>query len=114
MNDGFSHLHALTAAFAASGAQIACICSSDEVYFSQAEAAIIPNETLVEGTARDLKRVGGSLVYMAGRPIMREDALRSAGIREFISTGCDLPAIMASIYSALDVPSSDVDQGSTS
>ena len=107
MNDGFPSLHALTAAFAASGAQIACICSSDEVYFGPAEAAVTPNETTVEEAARGIKRAGGSLVYMAGRPIMREDALRSAGIQEFIYVGCDLPAIMASIYSALNVRSSE-------
>jgi len=114
MNNGFPSLHALTAAHAISGAQIACICSSDEVYFGPAEAAVTPNETAVEEAARGLKRAGGLLVYMAGRPIMREDAIRSAGIREFIAIGCDLPAILASIYSALDVRSSDVDQGATS
>ena len=72
---------------AASGAHVACICSSDEVYFGPAEAAIIPNETIVEEIARDLKRVGGSLVYMAGRPILREDALRLAGVHDFIYSG---------------------------
>jgi methylmalonyl-CoA mutase len=109
MNDGFPALHALTAAFAASGAQIACICSSDEVYFGPAETAITPNETAVEEAARGIDRAGGSLVYMAGRPIMREDALRSAGIREFIYAGCDLPAIMSSIYSVLEMRSSELE-----
>jgi methylmalonyl-CoA mutase len=102
MNDGFPSLHALTAAFAASGAQIACICSSDEVYFSSADVAVTPNETVVEETARVLKRAGGSLVYMVGRPIMREDALRSAGIYDFIYSGCDLPAFVSNTYAVLD------------
>jgi methylmalonyl-CoA mutase len=114
INDGFASLHALTTAFATSGAQIACICSSDEVYFDPAEAAITPNETAVEEAARGIGRAGRSLVYMAGRPIMREDALRSAGIREFIYVGCDLPAIIASIYSVLGARSSGVEEGSTS
>jgi methylmalonyl-CoA mutase len=114
MNDGFPSLDALTAVFATSGAQIACICSSDEVYFGPAETAVMPNETTVEEAARGIKRVGDSPVYMAGRPIMREDALRSAGIREFIYVGCDLTAIIASIYSVLDARSSGVEEGSTS
>jgi methylmalonyl-CoA mutase len=114
MNDGFPSLHALTAAFAMSGAQIACVCSSDEVYFGPAEAAVTPNETTVEEAARAIEKAEGSLIYMAGRPIMREDALRSAGIREFIYVGCDLPAIMNSIYSVLDMRSSELKQGSTS
>jgi methylmalonyl-CoA mutase len=113
MNEGFPSLHALTAAFAASDTQIACICSSDEVYFGPAEAAGTPNETTVEEAARAIERTGGTVIYMAGRPIMREEALRSAGIREFIYVGCDLPAILAGIYSALDVGSSDIEQGST-
>ena len=114
MNDGFPSLVALTDAFAASGAQIACICSSDEVYFGPAEAAVTPNETTVEEAARGIKRAGGSLVYMAGRPIMREDALRSAGIQEFVYVGCNLTAITASICSALNARSSNVRQGSSS
>jgi methylmalonyl-CoA mutase len=114
MNDGFASLHALPAAVAASGAQTVCICSSDDVYFGPAEAAVMPNETTVEEAARGIRRVGDSPVYMAGRPIMREDALRSAGIREFIYAGCDLPAIIASIYSVLDARSSGVEDGSTS
>jgi methylmalonyl-CoA mutase len=113
VNDGFPSIHALTAAFAASGAQIACICSSDEVYFSSADEAITPNETVVEETARALKRAGGSLVYMAGRPIMREDALRSAGIHDFIYSGCNQPAFISSTYAVLDEPRAGSGKGVT-
>jgi methylmalonyl-CoA mutase len=101
MNNGFQSLHALTAAIAASGTQIVCICSSDEVYFGPAEAAIIPNETIAEEAARDLRRAGGSLVYMAGRPTLREDALRAAGIYDFIYSGRDLLEVTAAIHSAV-------------
>jgi methylmalonyl-CoA mutase len=111
MNDGFPSLHALTTAFAASGAQITCICSSDEVYFAPADAAVTPNETVVEETARALRRAGGSLIYMAGRPIMRENALRSAGIQDFIYSGCDLPAFISSTYSVLDEPTAGPGKG---
>ncbi|KLK90732.1 methylmalonyl-CoA mutase [Microvirga vignae] len=101
-NDGFPSLHALTVAFASSGAQAVCICSSDEVYFGPAEGAITPNETTAEETARAVERAGGSLVYMAGRPILREDAPRSAGIRDFIYSGCNLLSVLAPIHAALD------------
>lgn len=101
-NDGFSSLRPLTAVFAASGTQIVRICSSDEVYFGPAEVALTPNETAAEETARELKRAGTSLVYMTGRPVLREDALRSAGIQDFIYNGCDLLAVVASIHSAVD------------
>jgi methylmalonyl-CoA mutase len=113
MNAGYPSVHALTAAFAMSGAQIACICSSDEAYFEPAEAAVAPNETTVEEAARGIGRAGVTLAYMAGRPIMSEEALRSIGIREFIYAGCDLPAIMASIYAALEARSPGIEQGST-
>ena len=102
INDGFPSLHVLTAAFAASGCHIACICSSDEVYAAPAEAAIAAHETAAEETARNLVRAGGPLVYMAGRPTMREDALRLAGIRDFIHVGSDLLQVAAAIHSALD------------
>ena len=44
------------AAFAASGADIACICSSDDVYADLAEA-----------TAAALKEAGAKRVYLAGK-----------------------------------------------
>jgi methylmalonyl-CoA mutase len=113
MNDGFQSLHALTAAFAASGTQIVCICSSDEVYFGPAEAAIVPNETIAEAATRDLKRAGGSLVYMAGLPTSREDALRAAGIYDFIYSGRDLLEVTAAIHSALVLCASDHGEGVT-
>ena len=110
-NDGFPSLHALTAAFASSGSQGACICSSDEVYFGPSEAAIIPSDTAVEDAARDFKKAGGSLVYMVGRPILREDALHSAGVHDFIYSGCDLLAVNDAIHSAVDLNEPDRGEG---
>jgi methylmalonyl-CoA mutase len=100
-NDGFPSLSALIGAFAASGTKLACICSSDEVYYSPAAAAMTPNETIVEEAVRDLRMAGSSLVYLAGRPIMRESSLRSAGIQDFVYSGCDLLAVVAAIHSVL-------------
>ncbi len=114
INDGFPSLHALTDAFVASRSDIACICSSDEVYFSPAEAATMPNATAVEEAARALKRAGGSLIYLAGRPIMREEAIRAAGIHEFIYSGCDLLIPVRAIHSKLNICAACLGEGEVS
>ena len=66
------------AAFSATDARLACLCSSDAMY---AEAA--------EGTARALKAAGATRVYLAGRPGDRRPAWEAAGIDEFVYQGCD-------------------------
>jgi methylmalonyl-CoA mutase len=101
-NDGFSSLESMATAFASSGAGIAYICSSDNIYFDVADAAIVPNDTAVEETMRALNREGCSQIYMDGRPIMREYALQSAGLRDFIYEGCDLVAVLNEAYRLLD------------
>ncbi len=55
-DDGHSDPASVAAAFAASGADIACICSSDDVYAE-----------LAEPTAMALKQAGARRVYLAGR-----------------------------------------------
>ena len=69
---------ALVAAFQASGAKTACICSSDAIYCSAAELA-----------ARALSGAG-AILYLAGRPGQLEPSLRAAGISDFIFAGCDM------------------------
>ena len=66
------------AAFAASGAELACICSSDALYAERAEAV-----------ARALADAGAARVYLAGRPGGDADALRAAGVHEFAFVGVD-------------------------
>jgi methylmalonyl-CoA mutase len=68
----------IAATFRASGAKLACICSSDKVYCDAAE-----------DVARGLKAEGAQL-YLAGRPGELEDQLRKAGVDEFIFAGCDM------------------------
>jgi methylmalonyl-CoA mutase len=68
----------ISAAFRASGAKLACLCSSDAVYAQEAERA-----------ARDLA-AAGARVYLAGRPGELETALRAAGITEVIYAGGDM------------------------
>ena len=69
-----------------SGAALACLCSSDKVYASEAEAA-----------ARALIEAGASRVYLAGKPKERE-ALERAGVSAFLHQGCDTLAILNEAY----------------
>ena len=71
-------------AFAASGAQVACICSSDKICAELGEA-----------TAGILKQAGARLVLLAGRPKEQEAALKSAGVDAFVFAGCDAVATLA-------------------
>ncbi|MBG0808966.1 methylmalonyl-CoA mutase [Methylosinus sp. H3A] len=68
----------IVAAFRASGAKLACVCSSDAIYAEKAAEA-----------ARDLA-AAGARVYLAGRPGELETALRAAGVAEFIYAGGDM------------------------
>jgi methylmalonyl-CoA mutase len=82
------------AAFAASGAAIACLCSSDQVYAELGEA-----------TAGALKQAGAGLLLLAGRPKEREAALKSAGVDVFIFAGGDAVATLAKLHEALRLQS---------
>lgn len=68
----------VASAFRASGAKLACVCSSDAIYAEKAERA-----------ARDLA-AAGARVYLAGRPGELDTALRAAGVAEFIYAGGDM------------------------
>jgi methylmalonyl-CoA mutase len=79
-------------AFADSGAGIACMCSSDQVYAELAEA-----------TAGALKAAGAKEVLLAGRPKDQEAALKAAGVDAFIFAGCDAVAMLVHLQEALGV-----------
>ncbi len=78
---------ALAAAFKASGAALACLCSSDKVYAAQAAAA-----------AKALQAAGARHIYLAGRPGEQEAALRAAGVSDFIFAGGDALATLQEAY----------------
>ena len=80
------------AAFAASGAAIACLCASDQVYAELGEA-----------TAGALKRAGAKQVLLAGRPRDQEAALKAAGVDNFIFAGGDAIATQTKLHKALGV-----------
>ncbi len=88
---GFSDPAALAAAFKASGAAMACLCSSDKAYAEHAAAA-----------AKALQAAGARHIYLAGRPGEREAALRSAGVGEFIFAGGDALAMLRDAWRRME------------
>jgi methylmalonyl-CoA mutase len=88
-NDGFAGHDEMLAAFKASGAKLACLCSSDKVY--GAEAA---------GAATALTAAGAQ-IYLAGRPGEIEATLKDAGVRDFIYVGCDVLAVLRTAHREL-------------
>lgn len=74
-------------AFADSGARVAVICSSDQVYDEHAESV-----------ARALKGAGARRVLLAGKP---RDAHREAGVDAFAHVGCDAVAILTDLVDVL-------------
>ena len=79
----------IAAAFRASGAKLACLCSSDAIYCDAAKPAALA------------LRGAGATLYLAGRPGDLEAELRQAGVERFIFAGCDmLPILQRAIEEA--------------
>ena len=89
-NDGFESRDEMIAAFKASGAKLACLCSSDAVYAQEAADA-----------AKALAQAGATHIYLAGRPKDAE-ALKAAGVGTFIFAGCDALATLNAAHGILD------------
>jgi len=88
----FTETAAVGRAFADSGAAIACLCSSDQVYGELGEAA-----------AGVLRAAGAKTVLLAGRPRDQEAALKAAGVDEFIFAGADTVAVLDRLQKLLGV-----------
>ncbi len=80
-------------AFAESGATIACLCASDEVYGELGEA-----------TAMAVKGAGAVRVYLAGRTGAQEAALKAAGVDGFWFAGQDAVTILGRLQTGLNAP----------
>lgn len=91
-NDGLPAREALMSAFKASGATLACLCSSDIVYEREAVAA-----------ANTLTAAGAEHIYLAGRPSALEPALRAAGVETFIFAGCNALATLQAAHGILGI-----------
>ncbi|SON54835.1 Methylmalonyl-CoA mutase small subunit [Hartmannibacter diazotrophicus] len=89
---GHKDAASLVAAFKASGASIACLCSNDATY-----------ETLGAEAASALKTAGATRVLLAGRPGDLEDGLRQAGVDVFAHEGLDMIALLTDVLAGLGV-----------
>ena len=89
-NDGFATADEAAAAFAASGADAACVASSDAVY-----------ETLAVETVKALKAAGARAIVFAGKPGALETALTQAGVTQFAFAGMDAVAFLSSLFDAI-------------
>ena len=85
-NDGFASCDEMVAALRRSGAKLACLCSSDDVYAREATQA-----------AQALRSAGAS-VWLAGRPGTLEPALTQAGVSGFVFAGCDALAALRAAH----------------
>jgi methylmalonyl-CoA mutase len=89
-NDGFASHAEMAAAFQASGARLACLCSSDALYATEAASA-----------AEALTRAGALQLCLAGRPGELEAPLRAAGVQTFVYAGGNALATLRSIHDIL-------------
>ena len=85
-NDGFTDAQAAVTAFAASGAEIAVICSTDARYATDAEQV-----------APKLRAAGARTVVLAGNPGANEARYRCVGLDQFIFIKCNVLEILRSL-----------------
>ncbi|WP_431683345.1 methylmalonyl-CoA mutase small subunit [Kitasatospora sp. KL5] len=83
---------ALAEAFAASGAGVACLCSSDALYEEHGETV-----------AKALKTAGAAKVLLAGRPGELREAFQRAGVDSFVFAGCDAVEVLTSLLDEIGV-----------
>ena len=88
--DGAQDIDGLAKAFKASGAKLACLCSSDKVYASEGAEA-----------AKALNAAGAQHLYLAGKAGEHEAALKAAGVNDFVSAGADILAVLRGAYTNL-------------
>jgi len=88
-NDGFKDQIEMLAAFKKSGAKLACLCSSDAIYFQQA------------AHAANALTTAGAIVHLAGRPGDHEADWQAAGVKTFIFMGCDVVSTLQAAHDIL-------------
>jgi len=77
----------LASALKASGAALACLCSSDEVYAREGAEA-----------AHALAAAGAKHIYLAGRPGDLAQSLNQAGVQTYVFAGCDALATLQAAH----------------
>lgn len=88
--EGFMDAEAAAKAFSDSGAKLAILCGTDDLYEEQAEAF-----------ATALKGAGATTVYLAGRPGEKKAAYDAAGVGAYIYVGCDVLATLRAAHATL-------------
>jgi methylmalonyl-CoA mutase len=84
----------LSAAFKASGAVVACLCSSDKIYADSAAPA-----------AAALKAAGARTVWLAGQGGQRAESDAAAGVDGSVFVGCDaLSVLRRTLEESTEVP----------
>ena len=73
------------AAFAASGAQVACLCSGDDVYAEQAE-----------NVAAALRQAGAKRIYLAGK-------VQVQGVDETVALGANVLNVLTELHAVLKI-----------
>jgi methylmalonyl-CoA mutase len=90
--DVFAGRAEMISALRTSVASLACVCSSDKIYETQAVDA-----------ARALAEAGVRHIYLAGRGGRLETALKEAGVAAFIYSDCDALAVLTEAHRALGI-----------
>ena len=90
ISDGYASPEDAAAAFKASGARTACVCSSDAIYAQQASR-----------TVKALIEAGAERVLLAGRPGELEAELRAAGVDQFLYAGQNAVEILTELQHQL-------------
>lgn len=91
--EGFETPDEAAAAFTASGARLACICSSDDRYKEQAVAVA---HALIATSSPPAR------LFVAGKPADITDELTAAGVDEFIVAGLDIVDFLTRTHDLLD------------
>jgi methylmalonyl-CoA mutase len=91
-SDGYKDAQAASEAFKTSGTDVACLCSSDEIYAQEGVAAV-----------QALKASGARHILMAGKPGEAEAALRAAGVDAFLFAGQDAVAVLKELHNTMGV-----------
>jgi len=90
VSEGYVTAEQATEAFKASGARVACICSSEDIYAQMGEE-----------TARGLKEAGAGRVMLAGRPGDAEAGFKATGVGSFVFAGQDMLALLTELQEYL-------------
>jgi methylmalonyl-CoA mutase len=90
--EAFATHEDMVSAFRASGAPLACLCSSDKLY-----------ETAAADAAHALSAGGARHIYLAGRGGRLEARLKEAGVADFIHSGCDALALLTDAHRVLGI-----------